>query len=144
MRYCPGLAQQPSPKRHEKPDGPGGDPQFGPGKPGKVRGRWAYSKVDELPFDFIRRRLSIVVKDSRGDHLLVCKGAVEEMLGIATHVRKAQRRGAGRREALPEQLLALPTSTTRTASACWWWPRATSGPGANSNTMLPLTMNATW
>ena len=47
---------------------------------------FAYSKVDELPFDFERRRLSIVVKDNRGDHLLVCKGAVEEMLGISTHV----------------------------------------------------------
>lgn len=47
---------------------------------------FAYSKVDELPFDFVRRRLSIVVKDAHGDHLLVCKGAVEEMLDIATHV----------------------------------------------------------
>ncbi|KAA0943369.1 magnesium-translocating P-type ATPase [Pseudomonas sp. ANT_H14] len=47
---------------------------------------FAYSKVDELPFDFVRRRLSIVVKDSHDDHLLVCKGAVEEMLSISTHV----------------------------------------------------------
>ena len=31
-----------------------------------------YSKVDELPFDFVRRRLSIIVKDTRGDHLMVC------------------------------------------------------------------------
>ena len=50
---------------------------------------FAYSKVDELPFDFVRRRLSIVVKDTAGDHLLVCKGAVEEMLSIATHVMEA-------------------------------------------------------
>ncbi|PIB66947.1 MULTISPECIES: magnesium-translocating P-type ATPase [unclassified Pseudomonas] len=50
---------------------------------------FAYSKVDELPFDFVRRRLSIVVKDAADDHLLVCKGAVEEMLGIATHVLDA-------------------------------------------------------
>src|SRR5450830_59271 len=47
---------------------------------------FAYSKVDELPFDFVRRRLSIVVKDAAGDQLLVCKGAVEEMLSISTHV----------------------------------------------------------
>ena len=46
----------------------------------------AYSKVDELPFDFVRRRLSIVVRDTAGDQLLVCKGAVEEMLSISTHV----------------------------------------------------------
>src|SRR5450830_741526 len=47
---------------------------------------FAYSKVDELPFDFVRRRLSIIVQDSRDDHLLVCKGAVEEMLAISSHV----------------------------------------------------------
>lgn len=49
---------------------------------------FAYSKVDELPFDFVRRRLSIIVKDSRDDHLMVCKGAVEEMLAIASHVNE--------------------------------------------------------
>ncbi|MFF7062362.1 magnesium-translocating P-type ATPase [Pseudomonas sp. NPDC008258] len=47
---------------------------------------FAYSKVDELPFDFVRRRLSVVVKDPLGDRLLVSKGAVEEMLEIATQV----------------------------------------------------------
>lgn len=45
-------------------------------------------KIDELPFDFERRRLSVVVEDEDGGQLLVCKGAVEEMLGIATHYRK--------------------------------------------------------
>src|SRR5476651_1564354 len=52
----------------------------------KFQRPFAYSKVDELPFDFVRRRLSIVVKDAAGDQLLVCKGAVEEMLSISTHV----------------------------------------------------------
>ncbi len=52
----------------------------------KFQEPFAYSKVDELPFDFVRRRLSIIVKDSRNDHLLVCKGAVEEMLAISSHV----------------------------------------------------------
>ena len=67
-----------------------------------------YSKVDELPFDFVRRRLSIIIKDTRGDHLMVCKGAVEEMLGIATHVMQGDTvvsLDAARRE----QLLALAT-----------------------------------
>jgi len=44
-----------------------------------------YRKVDELPFDFVRRRLSVVVAGIHGEHLLVCKGAVEEMLAISTH-----------------------------------------------------------
>lgn len=34
--------------------------------------------VDELPFDFHRRRMSVVV-DYEGDHVLICKGAVEEI-----------------------------------------------------------------
>ncbi|MBC3420910.1 magnesium-translocating P-type ATPase [Pseudomonas sp. RW3S2] len=51
---------------------------------------YAYAKVDELPFDFIRRRLSVVVKNALGDHLMVSKGAVEEMLAIATHVQEGE------------------------------------------------------
>jgi len=34
--------------------------------------------VDELPFDFERRRMSVVV-DYEGDNVLICKGAVEEI-----------------------------------------------------------------
>ncbi len=36
------------------------------------------SLVDELPFDFQRRRMSVVV-EYEGDHVLICKGAVEEI-----------------------------------------------------------------
>ncbi|WP_367375104.1 magnesium-translocating P-type ATPase [Pseudomonas lini] len=61
--------------------------QFANNNP-KFRVPFAYSKVDELPFDFVRRRLSIIVKDSRDDHLMVCKGAVEEMLTIASHLNE--------------------------------------------------------
>ncbi len=39
-----------------------------------------YTKVDEIPFDFERRRMSVVVKDRSGKTQLVTKGAVEEML----------------------------------------------------------------
>ncbi|MBA4360248.1 MAG: magnesium-translocating P-type ATPase, partial [Pseudomonas sp.] len=61
--------------------------QFANANP-KFRVPFAYSKVDELPFDFVRRRLSIIVKDSRDDHLMVCKGAVEEMLSITSHIHE--------------------------------------------------------
>jgi Mg2+-importing ATPase len=43
--------------------------------------------VDEIPFDFQRRRMSVVVADGQGEQLLVCKGAVEEMLAICTEAR---------------------------------------------------------
>lgn len=43
-----------------------------------------YVKVDEIPFDFTRRRLSTVVQDKSGKTQMVTKGAVEEMLSICT------------------------------------------------------------
>jgi ATPase, P-type (transporting), HAD superfamily, subfamily IC len=39
--------------------------------------------VDELPFDFQRRRMSVVV-DYEGNHVLICKGAVEEIYSCCT------------------------------------------------------------
>src|SRR6185503_1113230 len=39
-----------------------------------------YRVVDEIPFDFQRRRMSVVVANGGAEHLLICKGAVEEML----------------------------------------------------------------
>ncbi|CAK9886744.1 MAG: Magnesium-transporting ATPase, P-type 1 [Candidatus Erwinia impunctatus] len=50
-----------------------------------VGGLYRYQKVDELPFDFERRRLSIVVADENQQQLLVCKGAVDEMLAVSSH-----------------------------------------------------------
>ncbi|RCS29286.1 magnesium-translocating P-type ATPase [Rhodanobacter denitrificans] len=41
-----------------------------------------YRVVDEIPFDFQRRRMSVVVANGGSEHLLICKGAVEEMLAI--------------------------------------------------------------
>ena len=35
-------------------------------------------KVDEIPFDFIRKRMSVIV-DWEGDHVLICKGSVEDV-----------------------------------------------------------------
>ncbi len=43
-----------------------------------------YVKVDELPFDFTRRRLTTVVQDKNGKTQMVTKGAVEEMLSICS------------------------------------------------------------
>ena len=47
-----------------------------------------YKKIDELPFDFERRRMSVIVKEeSHEGALLVTKGALEEMLSISAHVQ---------------------------------------------------------
>ncbi len=45
-----------------------------------------YRKVDEIPFDFSRKRMSVVVANGQGQHILICKGAVEEIFRICTHV----------------------------------------------------------
>ncbi len=41
-----------------------------------------FKKIDEIPFDFMRRRMSVVVRDGDGRNLMVCKGAIEEMLPL--------------------------------------------------------------
>ena len=43
-----------------------------------------YKKIDEIPFDFSRRRLSVIVKDLDEKVLIITKGAVEEILNICT------------------------------------------------------------
>ena len=45
-----------------------------------------YHKIDEIPFDFQRRRMSVIVEDNQKQHLLICKGAVEEIMRLSTHV----------------------------------------------------------
>ena len=43
-----------------------------------------FAKIDEIPFDFSRRRMSVVVAKQQTQHILICKGAVEEILGVCT------------------------------------------------------------
>jgi Mg2+-importing ATPase len=50
-----------------------------------------YRKVDEIPFDFQRRRMSVVIqRENEPGHLLICKGAVEE---IMRHVSRVEENG---------------------------------------------------
>jgi P-type Mg2+ transporter len=44
-----------------------------------------FRKVDEIPFDFQRRRMSVILEREH-KHLLICKGAVEEMLDLCPRV----------------------------------------------------------
>lgn len=41
--------------------------------------------MDEIPFDFSRRRMSVVIEDKQGKRQIITKGAVEEMLSICSH-----------------------------------------------------------
>jgi len=45
-----------------------------------------YLKIDEIPFDFVRRRMSVIVRAEDGRNLMICKGAVEEISEICAQV----------------------------------------------------------
>jgi len=51
-----------------------------------LKAKEKYKKIDEIPFDFVRRRMSVVVEDETGLNTLICKGAVEEVLSQCTRV----------------------------------------------------------
>ncbi|MEV6574726.1 magnesium-translocating P-type ATPase [Streptomyces sp. NPDC051577] len=69
-----------------------------------------FSMVDEIPFDFARRRMSVVlnrdavVGGGRSEHVMVTKGAVEEVLSLCTHMTDR-----GERVELTERLRAHAT-----------------------------------
>ena len=46
-----------------------------------------YHKFDEIPFDFQRRRMSVIVGDNQNRHILICKGAVEETFQVCSHIK---------------------------------------------------------
>jgi Mg2+-importing ATPase len=60
----------------------------------KVHGDDGYAKVDEIPFDFTRRRLSVVVVRPGDKPLLICKGAVEEVFSQCDRYRLGDTIGA--------------------------------------------------
>ena len=45
-----------------------------------------FHKIDELPFDFQRKRMSVIVENNKDQHILICKGAVEELMALSSHV----------------------------------------------------------
>ena len=64
----------------------------------------AYTKVDEIPFDFERRRMSVVVEDRSGKRQMITKGAAEEMLQVCAYTEQ-QGRVVPLTEKMREQVL---------------------------------------
>jgi Mg2+-importing ATPase len=50
----------------------------------------AESKIDEIPYDFVRKRLSIVIEEEDGQHRLITKGALDNVLAVCTQVQEDQ------------------------------------------------------
>jgi Mg2+-importing ATPase len=53
----------------------------------RLKANEKYRKIDEIPFDFVRRRMSVVVEDQTGLNTLICKGAVDEVMNLCTRVK---------------------------------------------------------
>ena len=71
-----------------------------------------YRKVDEIPFDFDRRRMSVVVSERDDHHELICKGAVDEMLAVCSQIRIESAEGP-KHVPLDGELLARVREVTR-------------------------------
>ncbi|MGC0417090.1 magnesium-translocating P-type ATPase [Embleya sp. AB8] len=50
-----------------------------------------FTKIDEMPFDFTRRRMSVVLEREADTHLIITKGAVDEVLASCTRMREGGR-----------------------------------------------------
>ncbi len=71
-----------------------------------------FSKIDEIPFDFERRRMSVVLKRGDDAHILICKGAVEEIFAVCTRYASN-----GETSALDESHFAQAKATTAKLNA---------------------------
>ena len=71
-----------------------------------------FSKIDEIPFDFERRRMSVVLKRGDDAHILICKGAVEEIFAVCTRYATNSETGA-----LDQSHLAQAKETTAKLNA---------------------------
>ena len=58
--------------------------EYGAGNMSVVEKLQHYRKIDEIPFDFVRRRMSVVVRNGGNQNLLICKGAIEELLPLCS------------------------------------------------------------
>jgi Mg2+-importing ATPase len=55
-----------------------------------LNGARGYQKLDEVPFDFERRRMSVAIEGG-GRRLLICKGAVEEVFAVSREGRAGEK-----------------------------------------------------
>ncbi|MDW7981998.1 MAG: magnesium-translocating P-type ATPase [Thermomicrobium sp.] len=96
----------------------------------ELPGAPVFEKVDELPFDFERRRVSVVVRCADGQLLLVAKGAPEAILPVCTAVEKdeglVQPLDEPARQAASDLFRRLSADGLRVLAVAWR-PWATAG-----------------
>jgi Mg2+-importing ATPase len=52
----------------------------------RLKANEKYRKIDEIPFDFVRHRMSVVIEDKTGLNMLICKGALDEVMSQCSRV----------------------------------------------------------
>ncbi|QKC79690.1 magnesium-translocating P-type ATPase [Mesorhizobium erdmanii] len=65
-----------------------------------------FTKLDEIPYDFVRKRLSVAVKGGKDEQILITKGAVQNVLDACVFVRGSDGQkslGAAERQAIDER-----------------------------------------
>lgn len=67
-------------------------------------------KLDEIPYDFVRKRLSVALRTADGQAQLICKGALDNVLSICTSVQEAD---------VPQALDASRLATIRERYTRW-------------------------
>ena len=78
---------------------------------GGLKAKTKYQKIDEMPFDFERRRMSVVLQRDDGAHILVCKGAVEEVFAACKHYANDGETGPSMTATLPRRRRRRRSST---------------------------------
>jgi Mg2+-importing ATPase len=67
-----------------------------------------FFKVDEIPFDFVRRRMSVILQ-SRNNCLLITKGAVDEMIDICSYIYLGENITEGNIPSFSKEILSMGT-----------------------------------
>jgi Mg2+-importing ATPase len=106
-----------------------------------------YRKIDEIPFDFARRRMSVVVRNGGTHNLLICKGAVDEVLSVCTDADENGGREGGivpMTDELREQARAFTTDLAEEglrvlAVAYKWMPAEDRAYGLSDESDMVLT-----
>ena len=90
-----------------------------------------YAKVDEIPFDFQRRIMSVVVRTPEGKDRIISKGAPEAIFPRCKNFElDGELLSDGARPA-STNFARSTSNSAATASACWRLPRRTSSPGGD-------------
>ncbi|HEY2383159.1 MAG TPA: magnesium-translocating P-type ATPase [Terriglobia bacterium] len=106
-----------------------------------------YRKIDEIPFDFARRRMSVVVRNGGTHNLLICKGAVDEVLSVCTDADENGGREGGIVPMTPELSETVHSFTTDLAEeglrvlavAYKWMPAEDRAYGLSDENEMVLT-----